>query len=292
MAKKIKILIAGGTGLIGSRLIQYLSKDNIEFCILTRSDKDSSDNVVFSKWDPDKNIMDASVLEDVDVVLNLAGAGIADKKWTKARKKILLSSRINSCNTLASYISKLSKKPKFYFGASAIGLYGDRGESQLTTNSDKGSGFLADLTVAWEIANRHLSLNFERSVILRIGIVLSTNGGALKEILKPSKAGIYGYFGSGEAYYSWIHIDDICKIISDSIYDESFSGTYNGTAPLPITIYNLVKTIKEVKGGIGVLIPVPKFGLKVIKKKEVPLMKLLIRLSNAFFLITIQIFLL
>jgi uncharacterized protein (TIGR01777 family) len=207
--------------------------------------------------------MDNSILNDVDAIINLAGAGIADKKWTKERKELLVTSRVNSCKTLESYVSKLSKKPKLYFGASAVGLYGHRGDNIMTTDSKRGSGFLADVTEAWEDANKKLEEHFKRHVVLRIGIVLSTKGGALKEILKPASAGVYGYFGNGSAFYSWIHIDDICKIIVESINDDAFNGTYNGTAPDPVTIYNLVKTVKAVKNAFGILIPVPKFGLKV-----------------------------
>ncbi len=263
MNEKIKIIIAGGSGLIGSRLVDYLPRDKFEICILSRREHNSHDNVTYSKWDPDKMEMDDSILNEVDAIVNLAGAGIADKKWTNERKELLVTSRVNSSRTLESYVSKLSKKPKLYFGASGIGMYGHRGDDIMTTDSKRGSGFLADVTEAWEVANKKLEVHFKRHVILRIGIVLSTKGGALKEILKPANAGVYGYFGNGSAYYSWIHIDDICKIIAESINNDAFNGIYNGTAPDPVTIYNLVKTVKAVKNSFGVLMPVPKFGLKI-----------------------------
>lgn len=264
MEERKKIVIAGGTGLIGSRLIDFLAEQNYEVCILTRSDRKSHKNISYSKWDPNSGSMDGNVLSGANAIINLAGAGIADKKWTTKRKEILISSRVNSCKTLSQHISKLENHLPFYFGASAIGLYGDRQNEKLTTESNRGEGFLADVTDIWEKANQELSQNFKRHVILRIGIVLSTKGGALKEILKPANAGVYGYFGNGKAYYSWIHIDDICKIIIDSIHDDSFNGIYNGTSPEPAKIYNLVKAVKNAKNGLGVLMPVPKFGLKLV----------------------------
>jgi len=263
MKERIKIVIAGGTGLIGSRLVEYLPEEKYEFCILTRGNHKAHKNITYSKWDPDKGTMDGDILSGAKAIINLAGAGIADKKWTTKRKELLISSRVNSCKTLEKHMAASKEKPPFYFGASAVGLYGDRGNEKLTTESERGEGFLADVTEIWEKANSTLITLTERHVILRIGIVLSTKGGALKEILKPANAGIYGYFGNGKAYYSWIHIDDICKIISDSINDHSFSGVYNGTAPEPETIYNLVKAVKSAKKAFGVLMPVPKFGLKL-----------------------------
>lgn len=261
---KTKILIAGGTGLIGSRLIKYLPESKYDINILSRSDHDSYNNVSYFKWSPDDFEMDSSALDGVTAIVNLAGAGIADARWTDERKKLLISSRVNSCKTLVKHIQQLKDKPELYFGASAVGFYGDNGDSVLTTESAKGEGFLADVTQLWEEANTGVAEFVERQVTLRIGIVLSTQGGALKEILKPAKAGVYGYFGDGSAYYSWIHIDDICKIIKTSIEDNRYMGMFNGTTPNPVTIYNLVKTIKKVKNGFGLLIPTPKFALKAV----------------------------
>lgn len=157
----------------------------------------------------------------------------------------------------------LAQTPKLYFGASAVGIYGHRGNEILETTSAIGSGFLADVTEAWEKEHASLANLVERNIILRIGIVLSKKGGALKEILKTAPLGVYGYFGNGKAYYPWIHIDDICKIIIDSFNDTNLSGVYNGTAPNPVTIKELVTAAKNANSGMGVLMPVPKFGLKI-----------------------------
>ena len=208
--------------------------------------------------------MDAKALAGVDVVINLAGAGIADKRWTAQRKKELLDSRLDSLSTLSVLLSVLQIKPALFIGASAVGYYGDRGEERLSESSSPGTGFLSEVTTKWEASTARVAEQHKRSVILRIGIVLSKNGGALKEILKPAALGSYGYFGDGSAYYAWIHIDDICKIIQTQIEDSSYAGTYNATAPEPVTIKSLVKAAKEAKGGWGLLMPVPVMGLKLV----------------------------
>jgi len=158
---------------------------------------------------------------------------------------------------------KLRQKLPIYIGASAIGYYGNQGSKKMEENDGPGSGFLSEVTQQWEAAHDTILSNFARSVVLRIGIVLSTQGGALKEILKPAALGVYGFFGNGSAYYSWVHIDDICKMIVESIRDENFHGIYNATAPEPITIKDLVKVVKEAKGNLGLVMPVPAFALKL-----------------------------
>jgi uncharacterized protein (TIGR01777 family) len=208
--------------------------------------------------------MDAKAMEGIEAVINLAGAGIADERWTKERKQIILNSRLDSAATLAKYITQSDSNPKVYIGASAVGYYGDRADKKLIESDSAGTGFLADVTVAWEDAHKKLSEIIDRSVILRIGIVLSTKGGALKEILKPTALGAYGYFGNGNAYYPWIHIDDICGMMISAIDDESYSGIYNGSAPEPLTNKDLVRNVKKAKNGIGLIMPVPVVALKVV----------------------------
>jgi len=261
---KQKILVAGGSGLIGSRLSEYLSEDKYEFHILSRSKKQDRNNLKFFLWNTEEKTMDKAAFDGVDTVINLAGAGIADKRWTATRKKEILNSRLDSIKTLEAGLAQLDKLPELYIGASAVGYYGNQGEKALTENDKPGTGFLAEVTEEWEAATIKLGEHFCRQTTLRIGIVLSTQGGALKEILKPAAIGSYGYFGDGKAYYSWIHIDDICKIIEQHICDESYSGIYNATAPEPITIKTLVRAVKTAKGGFGIVMPVPILGLKLV----------------------------
>lgn len=258
----MKILITGGTGLIGSRLVELLGPD-LNINILTRSPRLSDGNVHYYKWDPKSKSMDERALDDVDAIINLAGAGIADKRWTDDRKKVILDSRIDSASTIAKYLKERSVKPSIYIGASAVGYYGDQGEKRLTEMDEPGDGFLAEVTEKWEIAHELITSIIERSMILRIGIVLSTKGGALKEILKPSALGAYGYFGNGQAYYSWVHIDDICGMIIAALEDDKYDGIYNGSAPEPLTNKDLVKATKKGKNGIGLVMPVPTLALKI-----------------------------
>ncbi len=258
----MKILITGGTGLIGSRLVELLGSD-YHINILTRSPRPSKDNVHYYKWDPKSKTMDDKALDGVEAIINLAGAGIADKRWTSERKKVILDSRVDSAMTLAHYLKDRSDRPKVYIGASAVGFYGDRGENRLTENDGPGEGFLSEVTVTWEDAHKLVTAAIDRSMILRIGIVLSTQGGALKEILKPTALGAYGYFGNGQAYYSWVHIDDICGMMIATLNDDNYNGVYNGSAPEPLTNKDLVKAVKKGKSGIGMVMPVPVLALKI-----------------------------
>lgn len=262
---KHKVLIAGGSGLIGSRLTEYLDSQHYQFHILSRSQKNDRDNIKYFLWDTDKKEIDQAAFEGVDTVINLAGAGIADKRWTPDRKKILLDSRTKSIVTLSQSLDKLDKdqRPQLFIGASAVGYYGDQGDKKLTESDTTGTGFLAEITSQWEAASFQLANKFSRYTLLRIGIVLSKKGGALKEILKPAAIGSYGYFGKGNAYYAWIHIDDICNLIKAQIEDENYSGIYNATAPVPLTIKELVTALKKAKGGIGLVMPVPTIALKL-----------------------------
>lgn len=258
----MKILISGGTGLIGSRLVELLDIDH-QINILTRSPRPSQGNVHYYKWDPKANTMDEEALGGVDAIINLAGAGIADDRWTNNRKKVILNSRVDSSTTLAKYLKERSDKPKVYIGASAVGYYGDRGADRLTESDSPGEGFLSEVTVTWEESHQLVSDLIDRSMILRIGIVLSTKGGALKEILKPTSLGAYGYFGNGQAYYSWIHIDDICGMMIAALKDDKYDGVYNGSAPEPLTNKALVKAVKKAKEGFGLVMPVPVVALKL-----------------------------
>lgn len=259
---KSTILIAGGSGLIGSRLVEYLGED-YQFHVLSRSNRKDTNNIKYFKWDTAKQEIEKGALADVQAIINLAGAGIADKRWTKNRKQELLASRVDSVVTLKKAIEKSNNPQPLYIAASAVGYYGNQGDKKLNEENTYGTGFLSEVTQKWEAAHHSILENFERSIILRIGIVLSTKGGALKEMLKPAALGIYGYFGNGKAYYSWIHIDDICKMISAVLVDTKYSGIYNATAPEPLTIKELTQAVKKAKEKFGLVVPVPTLALKL-----------------------------
>ena len=255
------VLLAGGSGLIGSRLNKLLQAKGYSTILLSRRKRK---NPSFYQWDVDKGTIEEEAILKADYVINLAGAGIVDKRWTVSRKKELIESRVKSARLLKDSFQRLNKKPKAYLSASAIGFYGNRGEEWLTEISKAGDdGFLAECTVAWEEAAKELSELDIRTAILRIGIVLSTQGGALKEMIFPMKLGVAGYFGNGAAYYPWIHIDDVCNQFIWALENEKASGIYNAVAPNPVTVKDLTKKIKKARGRFALALPIPSFALQI-----------------------------
>lgn len=261
---KKKIIIAGGTGLIGSRLVELLDPEQYEIKILTRSSRSSNGRIQYIQWDTKSEKLDKQDLESAFAIINLAGAGIADERWTDSRKMQITDSRTSAAKTLEKALSGLNTRPDVYIGASAVGYYGDRSDEILKEDAHAGSGFLAEVCQQWEDAHQKIESLVSRHCILRIGIVLSTKGGALKEILNAAKTGVYGYFGNGRAYYPWIHIDDLCSMIITALENKDISGVYNAVGPDPIPIKQLVVSVKHAKNSPGLVMPVPVFALRVI----------------------------
>jgi uncharacterized protein (TIGR01777 family) len=259
---KKTILIAGGTGLVGSRIIEMLPKEEFIIHILTRQKKPDRENIRYFEWDIANGQIDLDALK-VDYIINLTGAGIADKRWTNSRKKIIIDSRVESLNLIGAGLEKLNHKPKMASCASAIGYYGDRGTEILTEESSPGTGFLPHSCKLWESASNQLIKKCERGVVLRIGIVLSKKGGALPKILMTSKLGVLNYFGDGSQYYSYIHIDDLADIFIQSLKDKSFSGVINAVSPNPLQNKSFTKNIADALPGNQVALPAPAFALKL-----------------------------
>lgn len=259
---KQSILIAGGTGLVGSRLLELIDYNKYTVKVLSRSKKPDTPEVNYYTWDFDTMTIEEGAV-DVDYIINFTGAGIADSRWTENRKRILIESRVKSAQLIKKGLEKSKSKPKAYISASAIGYYGDRGEEKLLETSPAGSGFMADCCVTWEDSAKKLSSLVDRLIINRIGIVLSTKGGALPKILMTKAVGVYNYFGNGKQYYSWIHIDDLCRIFISNIEDSSMNGIYNTVTPDPITNKKFTQEIKDSLGGIAAL-PAPAFGLRLV----------------------------
>ena len=261
MEKREIICIAGGTGLVGSRLVEMLS-DRYDFHLLSRSPGENSKHIRYFKWDIDRLSMDEGAL-DCDHIINLTGAGIADKRWTQSRKELLISSRVNSNKTLANALQSSKRKYKSVICASAIGFYGDRGSEILTEQSSVGSGFLSECSVLWENSAQELNPFTDHLSILRIGVVLSVNDGALPKMLMTKNAGVLSYFGNGEQYYSWIHIDDLVRIFEQLVLHKLQSGIINAVSPEPISNKAMTKNIASALGGIPLVIPAPSFGLRI-----------------------------
>jgi len=256
------VLIGGGTGLIGTRLSALLKAKGYEVMHLSRTARPDAEFPAF-EWDVEAGTIDEAAVEKADYVINLAGAGIADRPWTKARKKLIISSRVQSAALLADTFQKLGHQPKAYLSSSAIGYYGDRGNEWMSEDAAPGNGFLSESTQAWEEAIKGVAETGVRTVGLRIGIVLSTQGGALEKMLIPFRFYTGTYFGDGEQWYSWIHIDDIARMFIYALETEALSGFYNGVAPNPVTNKRLVTQMKEALNSPALIVPAPAFAMRL-----------------------------
>ena len=257
------ILLAGGTGLIGKRLSLLLQQKGYEVVHLSRKQNLQATYPAY-QWDLDKGIIDEEAIRKADCVINLAGAGIADKRWTKSRKQVIMDSRVKGTELLQKYFLTV-KAPKVMISSAAIGYYGERGQNLIQENSGAGTnGFLVESCMAWENAIDALNLAItSRSVVIRVGIVLSTLGGAFEKMLLPFKVRTGSYFGDGSAIYSWIHIDDICGIFIAAIENESMSGVYNGVAPKPVSNKTLTEATGKALGTTNLILPAPSFALRL-----------------------------
>ena len=259
----MKVLITGGTGFIGSHLVNKLSKSkNIELYITTRSsDNILKDNIHYIKWDPEKDELPLNIINKLDGVINLAGENIAHSRWSKKRKKKIRNSRIVTTQKLFKAINKRSIKIPFFIQGSAIGYYKhSKSLEQLDESSEKGSGFLSDLCDEWE---NHLndSNKVTKKVTVRIGVVLGLEGGILNKVLPIYKRGFGGKLGSGKQWMSWIHIDDLVGILIKSITNNDYSGVINGVSPCPVTNQEFNSTLGKVLKRLAFM-TVPKIILK------------------------------
>lgn len=257
-----KILITGGTGLIGKELSELLRLQGHDIRILSRSKKEHKFYKFFT-WDIDKGTIEDGALE-VDYIIHLAGAGIADKRWTEKRKKIIIDSRVESTRLLARKLKEKKGPKPSYIGASAIGIYGNQDSHPLKeeeVSEDKDS-FLVEVTKKWEAAHQELKELVGQWAIIRIGIVLSKNGGVLEKLLIPFKFRMANYFGDGSQVFSWIHINELCRIFSFIIENE-ISGIYNGVAPKVVNGREMVSAIADIKSGPYLKFGAPEFALKV-----------------------------
>ena len=261
----MKVLISGGTGLIGSRLSEMLIDAGYEVALLSREPAKSSHYRAFG-WNPAADAIDAAAIPYADFVINLAGSSVADGKWTNERKRDIMGSRLSGLALLQHELAKPGHHVRAVISASAIGIYGDAGAALLTEEMPPGlptHDFLADVANQWELAAAPVAALGIRTVIPRIGVVLSAKGGALPQIARPVKLGAGAALGNGQQYVSWIHIDDICRLFMTMLEDESWRGTYNAVAPNPVTNADLTKALAAVLHRPLLLPKVPAFGLKL-----------------------------
>ncbi len=256
------ILIAGGSGLIGKRLTLLLKQRGYEVNWLSRSPEKEIEIKTFG-WDPAKATIDPAALQKADYIINLAGSGIADKRWTEARKKDIIDSRVQSGDLFLKSFSENRGTVKAYISASAIGFYGDRGNDLMTEISAPGTGFLSIRTIEWEKPPLKIAATGLRTVRIRIGIVLAAKGGALPQLKFPFNFRTGVYFSDGQAWYSWIHIDDLCHIFIKAIEDDQMNGVYDAVSPEPVTGKEMIKNIGKALGGFYLYLSMPSFLLRL-----------------------------
>ena len=253
-----KILISGGTGFVGQHLKKLLENSGYGVSILTRTPK--KDNEFY--WNIGEKKIDKSAFSDVTHIIHLAGAGIADKRWTKKRKKEIIDSRVSSANLLFEYVQKLNLKLKGFISASGIGFYGAHTSDTIFTEEDKPyNDFIANVCVVWENAAKQFEKLNIPVTILRTSIVLSKNGGALAKINTPLFLAI---LGNGKQHFPWIHIDDLCNIYLEAIKSQKLSGIYNCNTSNFQTNASFTEILSEVTGKILFPMRVPPVILQII----------------------------
>lgn len=262
----MKVLLTGGTGFVGLPLLQKLLLAKHDVVVLTRDAKSAKQKcdlpVAFYDWQPETQLVPSQALENIDAVIHLAGESVGEGRWTKSKKEKIERSRTLGTQNLMKSLLLLQRKPAVVISASAIGYYGDRGEEVLTETSSLGKGFLPDVCAKWEDEVTRHQAHFDRTVILRIGIVLEKQGGALNKMLPLFKLGVAGPIASGRQWMSWIHRLDLIDLILFSLHQKSVHGVVNAVAPQPVTNKEFTKTLAGVLKRPA-LFPAPAFALKI-----------------------------
>lgn len=229
----MRVLVSGSSGLVGTALRERLAAAGHTVERLRRGAGPSQPGWV--TWDPAMNLFDAVAAEGADAVVHLAGASVAEGRWTEKRKRVLRSSRVDATRHLVSELGKLKAPPRVFVSASAIGYYGNRGDEVLTEKSAPAEDFLGRLSQEWEAEAGAAAQFGARVVLLRIGVVLAAQGGALAKMLPPFKLGMGGPIGSGRQWMSWISLPDLVAVIERTLGDAALQGPVNAVAPNPVT---------------------------------------------------------
>jgi len=259
----MRVLVTGASGFLGSAVCDALLARGDETVGLTRDPqraRQGNPTVTWHAWNPAAERPPASALEGVDGVVNLVGEPI-DQRWTDAAKQRIRDSRGRSTKNLVDAISATEPRPKMLVSQSAVGYYGDRGEAVVDESTGPGSTFDAEVCVAWETAAREAEKVGVRVVVVRSGLVLDPEHGLLKQLLLPFKLGVGGPLAGGGQYMPWIHVDDEVRLLLWALDTDGASGTYNATAPNPVTNREFSKALGRVLGRPAV-IPLPKLALK------------------------------
>lgn len=257
-----KVVITGATGLIGHKLTAAIKAAGYEVYIMSRKHLPDSNAIL---WDLKKGFVETEKLKDTYAVIHLAGSGIADGRWTEEVKKEVISSRVDSANLLFTSFKNLGIAPQVFLSASGIGYYGaDTGTQLLDENSPKTEDFISIVCQLWEDAAFQFTSIGSRVAILRTGVVLSSEGGALPRLSQTIKYFIGSPIASGKQYMSWLHIDDMCQMYVDALNNEAYNGVYNAVADEPVTNEVFTKEVAKVMKKPMFMPNVPAFVLKLI----------------------------
>lgn len=254
------IAVTGSSGLLGSALVSFLAGGGHRLTRLVRSPATAGAAEI--EWHPQAGRLEPNSLEGLDGFVHLAGENIAGGRWTARQKARIRDSRINSTRLLSETLATLSRPPKVLVCASAVGFYGDRGADLMSEDSPAGSGFLAEVCAAWEAASQPARDAGIRTVLLRIGVVLSPAGGALARMLLPFRLGAGGVIGSGDQYWSWIGLDDVIGAIHHALIHDGLEGAVNAVAPQPVTNRVFTTTLGTVLGR-PTFVPLPGFAARL-----------------------------
>ncbi|MFK4146713.1 TIGR01777 family oxidoreductase [Streptomyces sp. NPDC004065] len=258
--RRARIAVAGASGLIGSALVRSLTADGHEVVRLVRRPVRGPDEV---RWDPERQYVDAAGLSGCEAVVNLAGAGIGDRRWTEAYKRTLRDSRVLGTAALAEAVASLEEPPRVYVGGSATGFYGDTGDRAVDEDAPPGDGFLASLCVEWEEAAAPAREAGVRTVFARTGLVVSRAGGAWGRLFPLFRAGLGGRLGDGRQYWSFIALHDEVAALRHLIDTAELSGPVNLTAPQPLTNREITAVMGRVLHRPA-LFPVPAPVLRAV----------------------------
>lgn len=264
----MKVLITGATGFVGQTIVKELLSSGNEVVVLSRNIARAAfilgNECEYFQWSNSiSELPPKEAFDGVDAVINLMGAGIADKRWDEERKKMIYDSRVLGTRNLVEGMKALKTRPKSFVSASAVGIYGNRNGEDLTENSQFGDDFLAHVCKDWEAEAMKAKELGIRTGVIRTGVVLGRNGGALKRMLPVFKMGVGGQLGTGEQYMSWIHLIDLAHMYIEFISKTDLEGPYNGTAPYPATNLYFTKALgKTLKR--PTFAKAPAFALKAV----------------------------
>ena len=256
----MRVLITGASGLVGRELQKSFAAKGYDMLLASRSEPADEQHI---QWTVEEGFAEPEKLEGLDAVVHLAGENVSGLRWTEEKKRSIRDSRVLGTRNVVTAISKLKNRPKVFVASSAIGFYGERDDEEITESSAAGDNFLAEVSKAWESESRRAEDAGIRTVLLRTGIVLTKEGGALGTMLTPFKLGVGGVVGSGKQWMSWISMEDHIAVINYVIENENIRGAVNSVSPNPVTNEEFTKTLGDVLYR-PTFLPVPEFAVSMV----------------------------